>query len=73
MCVANLYVDSNLPLNTVKLILFEVLGLYEYTDLLTYVDSYDLSTGNNYPTEVITIVLFGIPSKNKFGLVDVVK
>ena len=73
MCVANLYVDSNLPLNTVKLILFEVLGLYEYTDLLTSVDSYDLSTGNNYPTEVITIVLFGIPSKNKFGLVDVVK
>ena len=44
---------------------FEVIMLHEDKELIYFVESYYLSTGNNDPTEVITLVLIGITVINQ--------
>ena len=51
----------------------KVLVFYENTDLLPSVDCYDLYLGNNYPTEHITLVLFGITIRNQPDWVEAAK
>ena len=50
-----------------------MITLYENTDLLPSGDSYDLYTGNYYPTEEIVLVLVRIPVGNQLGCVEVAK
>ena len=47
-------------MNTVKLMVFEVLMLQENTELLLFDDSYGVSLGNNDTTEDIKLVLVGM-------------
>ena len=65
MCITNFCVNSNPHFNTMKLAVLEVHMLHENTELLPSVQCYDLSSGNNDPTEVITLVLVGIPDINQ--------
>ena len=67
----NLYDESNPPLNTVQRMVSKVLMFHENTELLPSGDSYDLSTGNNYPIENTTLVLVGITVRNQPELVEV--
>ena len=60
-------------MDTVQLMVFEVLMLRENKELLPYGGSYYLSTGNNYPNEGIMIVLFVIPAWNQLGWVEEAK
>ena len=73
MCIINFSVDYNPTLNVVQLMEFEVIMLYENTDLLPSGDSHDLYTGNYYPTEEIVLVLVRIPVGNQLGCVEVAK
>ena len=54
-----------------KLVINDVLILHENTELLPYVDSYELSPGNNDPTEGIMLVLVQIPFLNQLGWVEI--
>ena len=58
-------------MNTLKLMVFEVLMFHENTELLPSGDSYDLSLGYNDPTERITPVLVGINVRNQLFWVEV--
>ena len=60
-------------MNAVKLVVSEVVMFHENTELFPSGDSYDISTGNNYPNGRITLVLVGIPIKNQLGWFEVVK
>ena len=51
----------------------EVLMFHENTELFPSGDSYDISMGNNEPTENITLVLVGIPIRNQLGWVKLAK
>ena len=51
----------------------KVLMFHENTELFPSGDSYEIYTGNNDPTERITLVLFGITIKNQLGWVEVAK
>ena len=73
MCTRYLCVDSNPPLNTVQLMVFEVLVLHENTDMFPSGYSYELSPGNNDPTEVIMLVLFRITVSNQLRWLEVAK
>ena len=73
ICIITLYVDSNPPLNTLQIMVFKVLVFHENTKLLPSSDSYELYPGNNYPSEVITIILVGIPVRKKIDWVKVSK
>ena len=64
MCLNTFYDDSNPPLNTVQLMVSEVLICDENTDMLPSGDSYDLSMGNIDPAECITVVIVGIIVRN---------
>ena len=47
------------------------LMIHENTELLPSGDCYDLSPGNNDPTEHIMLVIFGIPVRNQPDLLEV--
>ena len=64
-------IDSNPPLNTVQLMVFEFLILHENTEMIPSRDSYNLYTGNNDPTEVIMLFIVGVPTINQLGWVQV--
>ena len=63
-CLNNFSYDYNPPLNAVQIMVSEVLMFHENTYMFPSVDSYDISLGNNYPTERITLVLVGVPIRN---------
>ena len=63
-------VGSNPPLNTVQLMVWEVLTVYENIELLPYGDSSDLSLSNNYPTECTALVLVAMTVRNKLVWVE---
>ena len=69
MCLTTLYDESNPSLNSVQLVVSKVLIFHENIELLPSGDFYDFSTGNNDPTEHITLVLVGIPVINQPDLV----
>ena len=52
---------------------FKFLILRENTELIPSSDSYELSPGNNVPTDGTTLVLVGIPTRNQLGCVEVAK
>ena len=60
-------------LNTVKLMVFNVFMFHENVQFLTSGESYDLSTGNNEPTDGLTIVFLGIPISNQLVWLQVDK
>ena len=64
--------DSNWPLNTVKLVVSEVLLFHENTCLIPSGDSYDFSFVNNGTTEHITLLFVGITFRNQLGWVEAV-
>ena len=51
----------------------KVLIFHENIDLFPSEDSYDISLGDNNPTERITLFLVGIPIRNQLGWLEVVK
>ena len=51
----------------------KVIMFHENTELLPYVDCFDLYPGNNEPTKHITLVLVGIPTRNKSYWVESAK
>ena len=68
MFLISIGVHSNPPLKTVQLTVFEFLRFDKNIKLLHPGDSYDLSTGNKYPAEGITLFLVGMPfSKKNYG------
>ena len=71
MCLATLSDESNPPLNSVQLMVSKVLMFHENTELLPSSECYDLSPGNNDPTETITVVLVWIPVINQHDVVEV--
>ena len=73
MCLTILSDEYNPIKNVVQLVVSEVLMFHENTELFPSSDSYDISPGNNYPTERIMLVLVVIPIINQLGLVEVAK
>ena len=73
MCLNTLYDESKPLLNAVKLMVYEVLMFHENTELFPSGDSYDISPGNNDPTNRITLVLVGVPILNQLVWLEVVK
>ena len=73
MCLTNFYNESNPLLNTVQLVVSEILMNHKNTELFPSGDSYDISPGNNESTERITIVRVKIPIRNHLGWVEVAK
>ena len=73
MCLTTFSGDYNPIKNSVQLVVSEVLMFHENTELFPSSDSYDISLGNNDPTERITLVLVVIPIINQLGLVEVAK
>ena len=71
MCLTTFCVKPKLHLKKLQLMVFQIIMLHENTDILPFVYSYDLYPGNNYPTEVIMIVLVGIHAINKLGWKEV--
>ena len=66
MCLTTLLSDeSNPPMDSVKLMVSKVHMVHESIELLPSGECYDLSTGNNDPTENIMLVLVGIPIRNQ--------
>ena len=51
----------------------KVIMFHENTEILPYVDCFDLYPGNNEPTKHITLVLVGIPARNKLDRVESAK
>ena len=56
-----------------QLMVSKVIMLHENTELFPSGDYYDISLGNNYPTERITLVLVGIPIRNQLVWVEAAK
>ena len=56
-----------------QLMVSKVIMLHENTELFPSGDYYDISLGNNYPTERITLVLVGIPIRIQLLWVGVLK
>ena len=50
MRLNDFYVEFNPPMGTVKLVVSEALMLHEGTELILAGESYDISSGINYPT-----------------------
>ena len=73
MCITNFSDDSYPPMNTVELMVSEFLIFYENIELLRSGDCYDLSQGNNNPTEYITLLFVGISVSNQLVWVEVAK
>ena len=73
MCLTNFSDYSNPLLNALQLVVSEVLMFHENTELFPSGDSYDISLGDNDPTERITLVLVGIPISNQHLWVEVAK
>ena len=73
MCLTTLYDESNPPLKEVQLMVSKVFMFHDNTELLPSGDFFELSTGNNNPTNFITIVLAGIPARNQLSWVKVEK
>ena len=73
MYLTTLSYEYNPPLNSVQLMVYKVFIFHENTELLHSGDCYDLYTGNNDPTEHITLILVGIPIINQLDLVEVAK
>ena len=73
MYLTTISYEYNPPLNSVQLVVSKVLTFHENTELLPSGDFYDLYTGNNDPTEHITIILVGITIINQPDLVEVAK
>ena len=71
MCLTTFSDDSNLLLSGVQLVVSEVLMFHENTELFPSGDSYDISPGNNDPTEHITLFFVGIPIRYQIGWVEV--
>ena len=61
MLLTNFSIGSNPPLNTMIPMVFQVLMLYESTEVLLSGDPSDIYLENNDPDERITLVLVGIP------------
>ena len=73
ICLTTFHDDSNPLMKAVQLVVSEVLIFHENTELFPSGDSYDISPGNNEPTDHITLVLVGIPIINQLGRVEVSK
>ena len=73
MCLNTLSDDSNPLLNAVQIVVSEVLMFHENIKLFLSGDSYDVSPGNNKPTERITLVLVGINIRNQLGWLELAK
>ena len=73
VCLNDFCVESNPSLNTVQLMVFEVLMFHENTELLPYLDSYELYPVDNDPTVGTTHVLVGIPARNQLVWVELDK
>ena len=73
ICLTNLSDDANPLLNAVQLVVSKVLMFCENTELFPSGDSYDISPGNNDPTNRITLVLVGVPILNQLVWLEVVK
>ena len=73
MCLTKFPDESNPYLNSVQPVVSKVLIFHENTELLPSGDCYDLSSGNNEPTENILLVLVGIPVRKQPELVEVSK
>ena len=73
MCLTTLSDEYIPPKNSVQLMVSKFLIFHENTELLPFGNCYDLSSGNNDPTEHIMLVLVGIPVRNKPELVEVAK
>ena len=73
MCLNTFYDESYPPMNTVQLMVYEVLMFHENTKLLPSGDSYDLSIGDIDPDERITLALVGIPVRNQLRWVKLDK
>ena len=73
MCLTTLSIDSNPHMNTVQIVVFEVLMLHENTYLLPSGEYYDPSLGNNCPTEHIVLLLVDITIRNQLVSVEVAK
>ena len=73
MWLTTFSVNSNQPLNTVRLLVFPFLMLHESIDIIPYGEYNDLSLVNNDPTERITLVLFWITVINQLVWVEIVK
>ena len=67
MCLTAFSVESNPFLNTMRLVVFQVLMLHESTEVLLSGDPSDIYLENNDPDERITLVLVGITVINKLG------
>ena len=71
MCLTTVSYEYNRTLNTVQLMFSKDLKFHENIELFPFGDCYDLSRGNNDPTEKIKLVLVGIPVSNQFVWVEV--
>ena len=71
MCITTFSDEYNPTLDTVKLMVSKFLTFHENTELFPCGECYDLSTGNNGPTENITLVLVEIPVRNQLVWVKV--
>ena len=73
MCLNTLSDEYNPHLKSVQLKVSKVLTFHEDIELLPSGYSYDLSRGNNEPTEYIMILIVGIIVVNKLYLVELVE
>ena len=73
MCLTIFSDDSKPILNRVQLMVSEVLMFHENTEMFPSDDSYVISPANNDPTERITLILVGIPTRNLIGWIEVSK
>ena len=67
MCLNKFSDESNPLLNVVQLVVSKVLMVHENTELLPSGDSYGHSSGNNEPTERITLSLLGYLSETNLA------
>ena len=73
MCLTTFYYDYNPLLNTVQLVVSEVLMFHESAEVFPSGDSYDISPGNNDTPEHITLVLVVIPTRKQLVWVEAAK
>ena len=59
--------ESNPLLNSVQLVVSEVLIFHENLYMFPFGDPYEISPGVNDPTESITLVPVGLPIINQLG------
>ena len=72
-CLRKFAVHPNPTLSIVQLTILSVLMFNENTDMIPSDDSSRLFPGNNYPTEVSTLILVRINFRNKLVLAELEK